>query len=259
MHVSSSLLLRTDRRPLSVQREKLALFLDLDGTLAPLAETPDAVLPDRARSDLVSGLVKSLGGRVAILSGRTISEVDRILDAAVPAVAGVHGLERRDGSGNLKQFDPSPALAGARTVLLEFAASRPGLLVEDKGMAVAIHYRKRPSDEDDVVGVAERLAAASGMRLQPGHMVVELVTPGPTKGDALAAFMAEAPFAGSVPFAVGDDQTDEAAFRRADDLGGAGVLVGPERPTAAAYRLAGIDETLGWLAGLMKTERNMTQ
>lgn len=248
MQVSLIPLSRAERPEPAVPVERLALFLDLDGTLAPLAETPDAVGPVRSRSDLLHALVRSLGGRVAILSGRTIADVDRILERSVAAVAGIHGLERRTSAGGLRRNETPDALRALRDTIDRFAARRSGLLIEDKGLSLAVHYRHRPADAAEIVALTERLAADAGLVVQRGHMVSEIRAPGPNKGDAVAAFMKEPPFAGSVPFVVGDDLTDEAAFERVAEFGGIGVLVGTERPTAASYRLAGVGEALSWLA-----------
>jgi trehalose 6-phosphate phosphatase len=234
---------------------RLALFLDLDGTLAPIAETPDAVGPVKARSDLLHALVKSLAGRVAILSGRTIADVDRILERSVVAVAGIHGLERPTSSANLRRTETPEALRPLRDTIDRFAAGRSGILVEDKGLSLAVHYRHRPQDAAEIVALTARLAAGAGLVVQRGHMVSEIRAPGPNKGDAVAAFMKEPPFAGSLPFVVGDDLTDEAAFERVAEFGGTGVLVGTERPTAASYRLAGVSEALGWLALFLGREQ----
>jgi trehalose 6-phosphate phosphatase len=224
-----------------------ALFLDLDGVLAPIAPTPDAVGPDPARRARLSRAEAALGGRVAVLSGRAVADLDRILEGAPAAVAGLHGLERRRAGGPVLRAPAPPGLPAARAAAAAFAADRPGLLVEDKGLAVALHHRLAPDLGPALADFAAGLAAASGLVLQPGSMVFELRAPGPDKGDALRAFMAEPPFAGAVPLFVGDDLTDEHGFAAAADLGGAGVLVGPPRPTRAAAGLSDPAAVAGWI------------
>ena len=235
--------------------DDMALFLDLDGTLAPISRAPAEVGPDRLRNRLLARLAERLDGRLAIVSGRRIEDVDRILESVAPAVSGVHGLERRTASGEWIAEVPHPDLGVARASFEALAAARGGLLVEDKTLSVALHYREAPGSGEAVRELALRLEKATGLVLQEGHMVVEMRTPGPTKGDAVTAFMTEAPFAGARPVYVGDDLTDEAAFAAAAAAGGYGVLVGPERETRATWRLNGVDEVLAWIAAGVATGR----
>lgn len=236
-----------EARPPAPPPDQTALFLDLDGTLAPIAATPDAVVADRHRTALLNRLVERFDGRVAILSGRSIAEVDRILDGAVPNVAGVHGLERRTSAGPEIAVPPHPALGRVEETLACFAKGQRGLLMESKTRSVALHYRGHPPAEDACLDIGRRLAAMHGLQLQEGRMVVELRTPGPDKGDSLRLFMAQPPFAGATPVMVGDDMTDEHAFEAAADLGGWSVLVGDPRPTAALYQLPDPAAVLAWL------------
>ena len=227
-----------------------ALFLDMDGVLAPLAPTPDAVVPDPRRTAVLRGLGQRLDGRVAILSGRTIAEIDRIADRASASASGVHGLERRRADGSLERAAASPAVKDALAAFERFASDRPGMIVEDKAVSAGLHYRGAPAEAAAAEAVAEDLAAETGLTLQPGHLVVELKTPGTDKGTALTAFMREPPFAGSIPVMLGDDLTDEHGFRAAAALGGFGVLVGPPRATAAVHGLRDVEAVLDWLEAL---------
>ena len=225
-----------------------ALFLDLDGTLAPIAALPEDVGPDRARNSLLRRLSRELEGRLAIVSGRPIDDIDRILDASIVPIAGVHGLERRTGGGRIISAQPHPELDRVYTALEAFAKERPGLHLEFKMLSVALHYRQAPEAGPEVLDLARRLAWSTGMKLQEGRMVAELRSPGADKGDTVRAFMAEAPFKDAVPLFVGDDVTDEDGFAAAADLGGAGILVGPQRETRAVSNLADVDAVLRWLA-----------
>jgi len=227
--------------------KKPALFLDLDGVLAPLAPTPDAVGPDARRTEVLSRLTDRMEGRVAIVSGRTLGEIDRISDGAARAASGVHGLQRRRGDGSFANRAPDPAVRRAVAAFDAFAADRPGVIVEDKTLAAGLHYRQAPGVSEEALALAASLAEETGLALQPGSMVLELKTPGTDKGAALTAFMAEAPFTGALPIMVGDDLTDEHGFEAAERLGGFGVLVGPQRPTAARYRLEDVAAVLDWL------------
>jgi trehalose 6-phosphate phosphatase len=224
-----------------------ALFLDLDGTLAPLAATPDAVAFDAGRAQMLAKLEQAMGGALAVLSGRTLEDVRRILGPAPGAVAAVHGLVRRWPNGAVIQAEASSGLAIAREILQALARTTPGLVLEDKGVSLALHYRQAPEAAAIISETADRLTAVTGLVRQDGVMVCELRSPGPDKGEALAAFMHAPPFVGRRPIMVGDDLTDEHGFLAAAAGGGYGVLVGPERPTAADYRFEDVDAVLAWL------------
>ncbi len=227
-----------------------ALFLDMDGVLAPLAETPDAVGPDPQRTAVLKAVAGRLGGRVAIISGRTIAEIDRIAEASTASASGVHGLERRRADGSLHRTEAAPAVRDAVEAFERFARSRPGVIVEDKAVSAGLHYRGAPAEAAEALALAGRLADRTGLAIQTGNLVVELKTPGSSKGTALKDFMREAPFAGAVPIMLGDDLTDEDGFRAAVELGGFGVLVGPPRETAATFGLSGVPDVLAWLAAV---------
>ena len=235
--------------PPSLDFANTSLFLDLDGTLADIAETPGEVVPVAGRTRLLRALGTALDGRLAILSGRAIAEVDRILDGAVTGVAGLHGLDRRTADGRLLVTPPHPALADALACLTTLARADRGLLLEDKGPSVALHYRRSPGAGPAVIDCARRLARQTGLLLQEGHMVAELRTPGPDKGEALEAFMTEAPFGAARPVMIGDDLTDEDAFAAAEALGGHAILIGQPRRSHARWRLDSPATLLAWLEG----------
>jgi trehalose 6-phosphate phosphatase len=219
-----------------------ALFLDFDGTLVALADRPGEILVSSQLPVLLEGLARSLGGRVAILTGRALGDLESHLQVPGVALCGSHGLERG------ARLHPPPGLAEARAALHAFAAGDAGLLVEDKPASVALHYRLAPGRGAEALAVANDVAVRTGLTVQPGNMVVELRPHGADKGDALTAMMAEPPFAGARPVFVGDDLTDEAGFRAAAAMGGFGVLVGAARKSAAAYRLGDVARVHAWLA-----------
>ncbi|TMJ11597.1 MAG: trehalose-phosphatase [Alphaproteobacteria bacterium] len=223
-----------------------ALFLDFDGTLVELAHAPDAIAVPESLRPLLDRLAERLGGRLAVVSGRSLGDLDRHLGSGLP-VSGSHGLEIRHSDGRFSAPSPPSGLASARAAVDAFAQATPGLLAEDKPASIALHFRGAPGREGEVQDFAARLAEETGLKLQQGKMVVELRPAGADKGDALRAMMREPQFAGARPWFVGDDLTDEHAFEAAAALGGAGILVGPERGTAAGYRLAGVAEVARWL------------
>jgi len=224
-----------------------ALFLDLDGTLAPIVLRPDAVGPDARRTGLLRRLVASTRGRVAVVSGRTLADLDRILEGQVVPLAAIHGLVRRDAQGRILKSVAPAGLARALAEFRAFAARHPGLIVEDKELSITLHYRQAPEWASAAQACALQVAAEAGLEVQPGKMVMELRAAGPDKGDSVRAFMADPGFAGALPIFLGDDLTDEAGFTAVEALGGFGVLVGPARPTTARYRLADPEAALTWL------------
>ena len=227
-----------------------ALFLDLDGVLAHLAPRPDDVVPDAARTAVLKSVAARLHGRVAIISGRTIAEIDRISEDSMASASGVHGLERRRADGSLAVAEAADTVREAVAAFEDFASTRPGVVVEDKAVAAGLHFRGAPGEAHAAEVLTRRLAEETGLSLQPGNMVIELKTPGASKGTALTAFMDETPFAGSVPVMLGDDLTDEDGFKAAAQLGGFGVLVGPARETAARYSLPDVEAVLAWLTAV---------
>jgi trehalose 6-phosphate phosphatase len=233
--------------PRPLQLADVALFLDLDGTLAPIAARPQDVRPLARRTQLLEQLKTGLDGRLAVVTGRTLADVDRILEGRIICVAAVHGLVRRDCDGTLHEPPRHPGLDPATAALREFAARDSGLIVEEKGASVAIHFRLARYHASECRALAGRLARETGLALQDGDMVEELRTPGATKGDSVRAFMLTERFRGAQPVFVGDDVTDEHGFEAVAQLGGAGVLVGSPRPTHARFGLPGVEAVMDWL------------
>jgi trehalose 6-phosphate phosphatase len=223
-----------------------ALLLDFDGTLVDLAETPDAIRIPAELPDLIERLSRRLEGRVAIVTGRSLADLERHLGPLPISLAGSHGVEIR--AGGVVQAPAVPAgLAGAKDALARFAADDPRLLVEAKPASVALHFRRAPERAAESGALAGEVAARHGLQVQPGKMVVELLPAGVDKGSAVERLMAEPLFAGARPWFMGDDLTDEHGFAAAARAGGGGILVGPERPTAAAWRLPDVAAARRWL------------
>jgi len=228
---------------------RMAIFLDLDGVLAPISPRPGDVGPDAVRREVLSRLMAETGGRVAVVSGRALADIDRILEGVIEAVGAVHGLVRRCGDGTIQSPPPPPGMEEAIGAISLFAEQEPGLLIEPKGVAVALHFRGAPALGGPCRELADRLAARLDLQIQLGDHVVELRGPGPDKGAAVRAFMSETPFHGFAPVFLGDDLTDEAGFRAAQDLGGMAVIVGARRPTVATHALPDVAAVLAWLGG----------
>lgn len=214
-----------------------AVFLDFDGTLVDLAPTPDGVRVAPGVIEALALLAERHGGALALISGRPVAQIDAMLAPLVLPVAGVHGVERRGADGVLHVAatpDVSPVLARAQAL----AALHPGLLVERKRGAVALHYRLAPELEPLCLqGMTAAVQACPGVLLLHGKMVLEAKPAATDKGGAIAAFLRESPFAGRRPVFAGDDTTDEAGFAFVQQAGGQGVKVG-SGPSAATLRLA---------------------
>jgi trehalose 6-phosphate phosphatase len=228
--------------------ENASLFLDFDGTLVDLADRPDAVHVPPGLHDLLGALGRRLSGRLAIVSGRGARDVADQLGQPPCLIVGSHGAEFRDATGRITAPLRSPTLEEAVLAVRAFADGKQGLLVEDKPQGVALHYRLAPARQDECDAFAQDLARRTGLYLQTGKMMVELRMGGADKGIALNRLMGQTAMRGTRPVFLGDDDTDETAFRAARALGGAGILVGPVRVTAALWRLPDVAHVHDWLA-----------
>ena len=225
-----------------------ALFLDIDGTLADLEQSPDDVRIDAAITAALPRLSRWLDGALALVTGRAITSADRLFPGLALPLAGQHGCERRDAAGGIHLHAPArKTQARLRRLLQRLAKRHPQLLLEDKGAALALHYRSVPQLASHVHRtVRQSVAQEEGYLVQPGKLLLEVRPEGRDKGTAIADFMAEDPFAGRVPVFVGDDLTDEHGFAAVERLGGWTVKVGGGR-TAARFRLADPAAVRQWL------------
>lgn len=245
------------RPPQGLRVDSCAFFLDLDGTLLELAPHPDAVSVEPEVLALLSALAPRSGGALALVSGRSIATLDTLLQPLKLPLSGLHGFERRDAAGTLVQRE-SPSLQvlqHARRLMRELVAQEPRLVLEDKGLALALHYRQAPQLETEVVGAVMAIATRLGgaLRVQRGRMVIELAPGAVSKATAIAEFMNEAPFKGRLPLCVGDDLTDEPAFEWVNAAGGISVAVDVAPPTSARAQLGSVGEVRAWLRALLDT------
>jgi len=220
-----------------------ALFLDIDGTLLPLAPTPDSVRVTDALRELLVRLHREYEGALALVSGRSIADVDHLFAPLELCVAGIHGSERRRADGTIFRTDVDLAgLHRARTYLQSWIQERPGLLLEDKGTALALHYRLAPQHEDEVLQQANALLneLQPAFRLQLGKCVAELRPGACSKAAAIASYLDEMPFHSRVPIFIGDDVTDEDAFVGVNERGGVSIKVGSGE-SSALYRLSDVN------------------
>lgn len=233
-----------------------ALFLDLDGTLIELAETPEAVFVPAALPAQLQHLGTALGGALAVVSGRSIATIDRLLATAGPLpAAGLHGIERRDAAGRVHRVAVSQrALDEARRALDRFVVAHPLCLLEDKGASLALHYRRDPDSAAAAHAAMDDALAQAGddtLQVQAGHRVLELKSRLADKGAAIHAFLDEAPWEGRTPVFVGDDLTDEHGFAVVRERGGIAIRVGtPPDGSAATHALPGPRAVHEWLSAV---------
>ncbi|MGH7092869.1 MAG: trehalose-phosphatase, partial [Stellaceae bacterium] len=215
-----------------------ALFLDFDGTLVDLAPTPDSVRVATEVPRLLIALSDWLDGALALVSGRPVADLLRLLAPFSGVMAGQHGIELRYGDGRLSRRKRDPALVRSYPALARLAARHRGMMLEDKGGTLALHYRQAPGFGAACRAAVRRAALASAGRLRAidGKRVIELVPRGIGKGAAIVALTAAPPFHGRTPVFVGDDITDEDGFAAIERLGGISIRVGAG-PSAARYRL----------------------
>lgn len=224
-----------------------SLFLDFDGTLVELEDRPDLVRADDALIELMRRLGDALDGRLAVVTGRASGHIAELFGDMGFAIGGSHGVEFRWPDGRVAVPERPETLDQVVAELQAFAHGRANVLVETKPFGAGLHYRMAPEHEDDARVLAEALARAHGLHLQPGKMMIELRTASGDKGSAIERLMQAPPFAGTRPVFLGDDVTDEDGFDAVAAMGGAGILIGATRPTAARYRLESVSEVRKWL------------
>jgi trehalose 6-phosphate phosphatase len=231
------------------------LFLDVDGTLLELADSPGGVAVDPGLQPLLARLRAVAGGAVALVSGRTIDNIDQLLDTRGLPVAGLHGCERRDARGTLHVAPVArEQLADLRAGLERLASRHPGLLLEDKGAGVALHFLKARELENELRAEVALLAAplVPKFAILDGHAVIEVKPAAHTKDSAVTAFMEEPPFAGRTPIFIGDDQTDYGGFAAVRRYDGMAIAVGSR--VKADWWLPGPAAVRSWLERLSRPD-----
>ncbi|MDO3388440.1 trehalose-phosphatase [Gilvimarinus sp. SDUM040013] len=228
--------------------ENIGLFLDFDGTLVDFAQTPEGVYVPEELRQVLGALAVQLNGALALVSGRALDSLSGLINLPL-TMAGSHGAEWRYGDGPVMHRDlESAEFVKIKAKLLEYAEDR-GLIVEDKGHAIALHYRGKEhlrealdSYIDDQLSLGER----TDMRVIKGNCVREIQPVGVDKGVAIAHFMSTSPFIGRQPVYIGDDTTDEDGFAWVNQNGGVSIKVGPGE-SCAGVRLCDTGEVLAFL------------
>jgi trehalose 6-phosphate phosphatase len=216
-----------------------ALFLDFDGTLVEIAERPEAVVVEPGLPDTLAALRDRLGGALALVSGRSIGTLDGFLGPHRFDAAGLHGVEHRL-RGELAPCRPEqhPKLRALIEALPERLPLHPGVLIEDKGCSVGLHWRLAPEFEEELTKLVQEMAAAVGpeYRLQLGKAVAEILPARASKGGIIDYFLHQPPFAGKTAVFIGDDLTDELGFAVVNRHDGISIRVG-KGPTVAQRRV----------------------
>jgi trehalose 6-phosphate phosphatase len=231
-----------------------AIFLDLDGTLIDIADTPDGVIVPAELVPLLTRLFNGLDGAIAIITGRPVSDIDRFLAPLRLAVAGVHGAELRslpDGEVQLTAEPLDPAIIDA---VHELGQIGQGVLIEPKVYSIAVHYRRAPMLGLRVEAALRRIVEGrpGHLILCPGRRVIEVVPKHVSKGAALAKLLQLPQFSGRQPVMIGDDVSDESAFEAAIRLGGLALRVTGEHFRTQASDFNGPAHVRAWLAALVE-------
>lgn len=240
------------RPPPPLLDDACALFLDVDGTLIEFAERPDAVTLLPEVREAIGRISDRLEGAVALVSGRPLAQLDALFAPLDLPAAGLHGHQVRNADGTVHDSSDSESttdwLHALHQQAMRFAHGHPGVLVEDKGPSMALHWRGAPHAANEVRAFAERHVRGNARyRLQPGDHVVEFVPVGSDKGRAVRRMTQYLPFRGRLPVFVGDDLTDEHGFDAANRMHGWSVLVGERDPSAAVFQLQDIRSVHAWL------------
>jgi len=231
-----------------------ALFLDVDGCLLELADTPDAVImPDGLRERL-EALRSRLDGALVLVSGRTIETLDKLFAPSRFDAVGLHGVQGRHAGRCSGGGKPPPALVDVRDAASRLVAVYEGAVIEEKGPSLALHWRRAPDAEPALLAFAEHaLERLPGYRLQHGKRLVEMYPGGADgddvvdKGSAIAGLLDMPPFRGRLPVFAGDDLTDESGFEVVNARGGLSVLVGDRAPSVARHWLRDPAAVRAWL------------
>ncbi len=227
-------------------RGPAALFLDFDGTLVEIASGPDAIKVKPGLNAALRILSGRLEGRLALVSGRSIEDIEKHLGPLPLAVAGSHGAAIRSADGEPLGKRAQGIPDDARITLREYAALH-GLDVEEKPHGAALHFRSKPEFEEQANDYVRLIALRHDLTTKRGKCVVELVEKGRDKGSAVDTLRESQPFAGATPFFIGDDITDEDGFAACQRLGGAGILVGERGESSADFALRSVADVHLWL------------
>lgn len=231
------------------QKSDWALFLDFDGTLVDIAPSPTSIQIPEELPSLLARLSAALSGAVAIVTGRSVTDLERYVAPTRPAIAGAHGAELRIAPGRFIAT-AAPIPPRAIDAVFDLCKGLDGVAVEIKRSSIAVHYRSNPEAAPLIEDGLRRLLGEGleDFALRPGRKVYELVPAHVSKGAAIEALVRFPPFKGRRPLVIGDDSMDETAFEAAEKLGGMGLKVAGEHFSRDVADFDNPSEVRGWLA-----------
>jgi trehalose 6-phosphate phosphatase len=206
-----------------------AFLLDVDGTILDIAASPRQVWVPADLRRTLSRLAEATGGAVALVSGRSINDIDLIFSPLQFATIGVHGAEMRISGNGEVRARVAPLSKALKRKLATIAELGPGILVEDKGYSLALHYRLAPQKGPQLLAAVTKICSEGDdehVEILPGKLMVDVKPAGINKGDAVHELMQHAPFAGRRPIFIGDDTTDVPVFNIMPAFGGLAFSVG---------------------------------
>jgi len=240
---------------------KCAILLDIDGTILDLASTPQQVWVPTGLRQTLARLDALTGGALALVSGRPLHDIDLIFSPLELAAIGGHGAELRALPNAQPVLRAKPLSAALKRQLAGIAELGPGILAEDKGYSLALHYRLAPERGDDVRAAVDRICAIEPpgtIDILPGKFVVEIKPAGIDKANAVCDLMNRAPFAGRNPIFIGDDTTDEPVFGIISQFGGLGFSVGRVAPDVNGH-FDKPESVRAWLARIANQSQSTAQ
>ncbi|MCK1715026.1 MULTISPECIES: trehalose-phosphatase [unclassified Bradyrhizobium] len=210
--------------------DKTAILLDVDGTLLELMPTPREVWVPPGLSNTLNRLVERTSGALALVSGRSLNDIDLIFAPDVYRAVGGHGAEMRLSVDNEAAAAHAPPMdKELKRRLAAIAKLSPGILLEDKGYSLALHYRLAPHAEKAIFEAVSLIRADlpnAPIEVLPGKFVCEIKHSGFTKATGVRELLKHEPFRGRRPIFIGDDVTDETVFAIMPDVKGLAFSVG---------------------------------
>jgi trehalose 6-phosphate phosphatase len=239
--------------------DQTAILLDIDGTLLDLVPTPREVWVPPGLAKTLNRLLERTSGALALVSGRSLNDIDLIFaPEQFPAVGG-HGAEMRlSQDSEAVATHASPMDKELKRRLAAIAKLSPGILLEDKGYSLALHYRLAPHAEKAIYAAVSLIRADlpnAPIEVMPGKCVCEIKHSGFSKASAVRELMTHEPFMGRRPLFVGDDVTDESVFAIMPDIGGLAFSVG-RRAKGVAGHFDDPGDVRAWLAHLLDDEKS---
>jgi len=237
--------------------DQCALLLDIDGTLLDLAPTPREVWVPPGLAETLNRLAERTSGALALVSGRSLNDIDLIFAPEQFSAVGGHGAEMRIAIDNEAVATHAPPMdKELKRRLAAIARLSPGILLEDKGYSLALHYRLAPHAEKAIYAAVSLIRADlpnAPIEVLPGKCVCEIKHSGFDKASGVRELMAQEPFKGRRPIFIGDDVTDESVFAIMPDLGGLAYSVG-RRAQGVAGHFDEPGDVREWLARLLDDE-----